>query len=446
MQTQYLTVSALNQYLKVKLENDPHLKKIYLKAEISNFKHHQTGHLYFSLKDEKSQLSAMMFSSNVRTLNFKPKDGDKVLVEGYISFYDVRGSVSIIATSISLDGVGDLYLKYEQLKKQFFELGYFDDSLKKPVPAFPKAIGVITSETGAVIQDIKTTVERRYLLTKIILYPAIVQGENSKNDLVRRIQQANLDNEVDVIILGRGGGSIEDLWSFNEAEVVVAIHQSKIPIITAIGHETDTTLSDYVSDLRAPTPTAAAELATPNTIDLINYIKEQSRLSSYYINEKLKNLSLSLLNLDERLSLSTPDKKLENIIDKQIDLKSKLNRNFKVYLSNLEYDLKLLMQKNTPPREKIVLYNNKITELTNKLNKNYETLTMVKTNKLNQVFEQIKGLNPLSIMSRGFALTKKNQKVVTTINDINIDDILDIELKDGKIQSRVLNKEVKENE
>ena len=204
------------------------------------------------------------------------KDGDKVLVEGYISVYEARGSYSISIYAMTLDGVGELFLKYEQLKKEFEALGYFDQSIKKKIPQYPKAIGVITSPTGAVIQDIKNTVSRRYLLTKIVLYTALVQGEGSKDTLVRQIRRANEDNEVDVIILGRGGGSIEDLWSFNEAEVVVAIYESKIPIITAIGHETDTTLSDYAGDLRAPTPTAAAELATPNVSDILEDLKEKN--------------------------------------------------------------------------------------------------------------------------------------------------------------------------
>jgi exodeoxyribonuclease VII large subunit len=290
MQQQYLTVTALTQYLKLKLENDPHLKKILLKGEISNFKAHSSGHFYFSLKDDKAQISAMMFSTYTKTLSFMPKDGDKVLVEGYISVYEARGSYSISIYAMTLDGIGELFLKYEQLKKEFEALGYFDQSIKKKIPQYPKAIGVITSPTGAVIQDIKNTVSRRYLLTKIVLYPALVQGEGSKDSLVRQIRRANEDNEVDVIILGRGGGSIEDLWSFNEAEVVVAIYESKIPIITAIGHETDTTLSDYAGDLRAPTPTAAAELATPNVSDILEDLKEKERLLNYYMNDKIRSL------------------------------------------------------------------------------------------------------------------------------------------------------------
>src|SRR5690606_4313658 len=230
-------------------------------------------------------------------------------------------------------------------RKMFEQMGYFDVQLKKSIPKFPKVIAVITSETGAVIQDIKTTISRRYLLASIELYPILVQGEGSKNDIVKTLARVNKDSLADVIILGRGGGSIEDLWSFNEAEVVVAIHQSKTPVITAIGHETDTTLADYVSDLRAPTPTAAAELVTPNVNDLLNEIKEKRRLLQYYISEKIKNMHQSLLNLDERLSVSSPKAKLEQEKKNVVHLNEKLNKHFISYLTDLNYKSNLLKQR-----------------------------------------------------------------------------------------------------
>src|SRR5690554_6613126 len=330
----YLSVSALTEYIKVKLENDNHLKRVFLKGEISNSTHHGSGHLYFSLKDEDAAISAMMFKTYASTLSFKPKAGDKVLVEGYISLYKARGTYSISIFSMTLDGIGELFLKYEQNRKMFQELGYFDESLKKPIPKFPKIIAVITSETGAVIQDIKTTISRRYLLAKIELYPILVQGEGSKDDIVRTLARVNKESQADVIILGRGGGSIEDLWSFNEAEVVVAIHQSKIPVITAIGHETDTTLADYVSDLRAPTPTAAAELATPNMTDILKEIKDKINLSYYYMAEKLKNYRQMMMNLDERLQLSSPVNKLETEKKQVVNLVNNLQYFYKNKLSD----------------------------------------------------------------------------------------------------------------
>ena len=365
---QYLTVSALTQYIKVKLENDQHLKKVLLKGEISNFKRHSSGHFYFSLKDDKASISVMMFQTYAKTIQFEPKEGDKVLVEGYISVYEARGTYSLSLYQMTLDGIGDLYLKYEKLKKEFEAMGYFSPDIKKPIPKFPKAIGVITSPTGAVIQDIKTTVSRRYLLTKVILYPVLVQGEGSKDDLVKKIRQANKDNLVDVIILGRGGGSIEDLWSFNEAEVVMAIYESKIPIITAIGHETDTTLSDYVSDLRAATPTAAAELATPNTVDLLNDIKEKRRLLDYYMFERMNRMRQQLLFLDERLQGMSPKTKL---IQEKRSLDQTLLRLNLIYSNQLKdrlYKTNLLKQKLISPEEKIEKYHQRFNDLSEKMN------------------------------------------------------------------------------
>jgi len=440
MQQQYLTVTALTQYLKLKLENDPHLKKILLKGEISNFKAHSSGHFYFSLKDDKAQISAMMFSTYTKTLSFMPKDGDKVLVEGYISVYEARGSYSISIYAMTLDGVGELFLKYEQLKKEFEALGYFDQSIKKKIPQYPKAIGVITSPTGAVIQDIKNTVSRRYLLTKIVLYPALVQGEGSKDSLVRQIRRANEDNEVDVIILGRGGGSIEDLWSFNEAEVVVAIYESKIPIITAIGHETDTTLSDYAGDLRAPTPTAAAELATPNVSDILEDLKEKERLLNYYMNDKIRSLQKELLNLDERLFVSNPKNKALQMKQTINQLDQRLQQGFKTYLSDLMYRTSLFGKSLVSPSDKIQRYKEKIKELSNNLKNQYIARYNSYQYKYQSLSDILEAKNPLSVMKRGFALTMKDKKVVTSIKDIYINDQIDIVYEDGSVITKVLEK------
>ncbi len=443
MQPQYLTVSALTLYLKAKLENDPHLKKVLLKGEISNFKRHSSGHFYFSLKDDKSSISAMMFSTYAKNILFEPKDGSQVLVEGYISLYEARGTYSISIYSMTLDGIGELYLKYEKLKNEFQAMGYFDQSIKKPIPKFPKAIGVITSETGAVIQDIKTTISRRYLLAKIILYPVLVQGEGSKDDIVKKIKQANKDKAVDVIILGRGGGSIEDLWSFNEAEVVVSIFESKIPIITAIGHETDTTLSDYVSDLRAPTPTAAAELATPNIFDLLNDIKEKERLLNYYITEKIKNLRQSLLHLDERLVVSSPKNKLELNYQMIDNLDQRLNRLYQTIIKDFTYQVNLLVQRLVSPKEKLIRYEEKLTNLEMNLHQNYRSNIHNQLTRFKEFSKLLEGMNPLKVMERGFALTTKQDKVITSIHDVVVDDIVDIQLIDGLMKTKVLDKEFK---
>ena len=276
---QYLSVTALTKYIKYKLEGDTHLKQIYLKGEISNLTKHSRGHYYFSLKDENAQIKAIMFSSATKSLAFDPKDGDKVLAYGAISVYEPSGSYSIQIYQMEPDGIGALYLAYEKLKEEMEEKGYFSQTRKKPIPKYPSAIGVITSPTGAAIRDIIHTIERRYPLTKLILYPALVQGDTAKESIRDQINKANQDSLVDVLIVGRGGGSIEDLWAFNERVVAEAIYASKIPIISAVGHETDFTISDFVSDLRAPTPTAAAELATPDKNTLMRTVETTDRKS-----------------------------------------------------------------------------------------------------------------------------------------------------------------------
>ncbi|MFA5692224.1 MAG: exodeoxyribonuclease VII large subunit [Acholeplasmataceae bacterium] len=440
MNQQYLSVTALNKYIKLKLENDQHLKKVLLKGEISNFKRHQSGHLYFAIKDENSQISAMMFRTYNQTLNFIPKEGDKVLVDGYISLYEVRGTYSISVVKMTLDGIGELYLKYEKLKEEFTKLGYFDEDIKKPIPKFPNAIGVITSKTGAVIEDIKTTVKRRYLLTKIILYPSAVQGENAKFDLVKQLNQANLENKVDVLIIGRGGGSIEDLWGFNEPEVIHAIYNSKIPIITAIGHETDTTLSDFAGDLRAPTPTAAAELATPDSKLLLEDIKVKMNQIVYYIDERIKKVKDQVLNLDNRLYVSSPKNKLKNIKDTLDKLKDNVLKSFNNKIQDKNYQINLLKKSLTNPKDKLTNLKVKYENYNQKLIKTYQSSILNKIYEFKTLNEKLKVLNPLSIMERGFSVTLKNEVIIKSIDDVNINDIIDVKLKDGILNTKILSK------
>ena len=264
MEERYLTVSALTKYIKYKFDHDHHLEEVLLEGEISNFKHHSRGHFYFTLKDQFASISVTMFSSFAKTVKFMPADGMKVFVKGNVTVYEPSGTYQINIKEMKSDGIGDLFLAFQKLKEQLAKEGLFDPSHKKALPRFPNCIGVITSPTGAAIRDIIRTVERRYPLTKVLLYPAIVQGESAKEDLVRQIKLANDQHLCDCLIVGRGGGSLEDLWAFNERIVAEAIYSSKIPIISAVGHEIDVTIADFVADIRAATPTAAAEIATPS--------------------------------------------------------------------------------------------------------------------------------------------------------------------------------------
>ena len=269
----YLSVSALTKYLKYKFDTDEHLRLVFLKGEISNFKAHSTGHLYFSIKDETSKINAIMFSRNASNLKFNPVDGTKVLIAGRVSVYEATGSYQIYVEEMLEDGVGNLYVAFEKLKEQLSKEGLFNEKFKKPIPSIPSRIGIITAPTGAAIKDILSTIKRRFPICETILFPSLVQGENAAADIVKNIELAD-QYGLDVLIVGRGGGAIEDLWPFNEEQVARAIFAANTPIISAVGHEIDFTISDFVADMRAPTPTGAAEMAVPNMVDLLKHINQ----------------------------------------------------------------------------------------------------------------------------------------------------------------------------
>ena len=281
VEERYLTVTALTKYIKYKFDHDYNLEEVLLEGEISNFRHNSRGHFYFTLKDENASISVIMFSSFAKTVKFEPKDGMKVFVKGNVSVYEPQGTYRLNVKEMKSDGVGDLYLAFQQLKSQLEKEGLFDPKYKKKLPMFPNTVGVITSPTGAAIRDIINTIGRRYPLTRVVLYPAIVQGDGAKDDIVKQIKLANEQNICDVLIVGRGGGSIEDLWAFNERIVAQAIFDSNIPIISAVGHEIDFTIADFVADMRAATPTAGAEIATPS----IDVLKENIKYNVDYMNK-----------------------------------------------------------------------------------------------------------------------------------------------------------------
>ncbi|RIO03641.1 exodeoxyribonuclease VII large subunit, partial [Mammaliicoccus sciuri] len=301
----YLSVTAITKYIKYKFDQDPHLLNVFIKGEISNFKRHSSGHLYFALKDDKGVLSAMMFKSSANQLSFNPKEGDQVLVEGRIGVYESRGAYQIYVQSMQLDGVGLLYEKFEALKKELAEKGYFDQAHKLSIPKYPKKIAVLTASTGAAIRDICSTLDKRYPLAEQVLMSTLVQGKGAKDNIINNIKEAD-SMGVDVIIVGRGGGSIEDLWSFNEREVVEAIYHCKTPVISAVGHETDTTLSDFVSDVRAATPTQAAVIATPDINALYQLISNARQYLTKHITQSIQQDKHKLKQLSSYYKLKTP--------------------------------------------------------------------------------------------------------------------------------------------
>ena len=420
MERRYITVTTLNKYLKNKFDTDPNIQTLGLKGEISNFKGHTRGHLYFTLKDEGSRINAVMFSTHASKLNFVPKDGMKVLVVGRVSVYEPTGGYQIYVNEMMSDGVGNLYLQFEELKKKLSNEGLFDERHKKKIPKFPKKIGIVTAPTGAAIRDILSTIKRRFPSTETILFPALVQGELAAPDIVKQIKRAD-EYDLDVLIVGRGGGSIEDLWAFNEEIVARAIYDAKTPIISAVGHEIDFTISDFVSDLRAPTPTGAAEMAVPNIIDVKNFINQLNiRLNKDIENiiefnkKRVDNLKTSYVLSNPLATFEIREQKLDTLID-NLNTKMKYIINLKIKkLDNIKKNYTL----NNPD------------SFLNNYNNTYELLL----NKLNL-------LNPLSVLSKGYSVVTKDMKAIKDIKDINIKDKLDIRLCKGKLNVIVEGKE-----
>ncbi|WP_309228286.1 exodeoxyribonuclease VII large subunit [Virgibacillus saliphilus] len=322
MRDNYLTVTALTKYIKRKFDTDAHLKNIWLKGEISNFKHHSRGHMYLTIKDDHTRIQAIMFAGNNRSLKFKPESGMNVLIQGDISVFEPYGQYQLYIQQMEPDGIGSLYLAFEQLKEKLHKQGVFDAVHKKKIPLYPEHIGVITSPTGAAIRDIITTIKRRYPIVKTTILPVLVQGSNAALSIKQAIELANEKAIFDVLIIGRGGGSIEELWSFNEALVAEAIFQSTIPIISAVGHETDVTISDYVADLRAPTPTGAAELAVPSQIELKDRINANEQSLTKEMNATITQCKNHLQRMRKSYAFRYPEQLLtqkEQELDKHVE-------------------------------------------------------------------------------------------------------------------------------
>ena len=421
MKDKYLTISAITRYLKAKFDVDENLQTVFLKGEISNFKAHTSGHFYFSLKDENSKINAIMFRSNASKVLFKPTDGMKVLVTGRISVYEAMGSYQIYVDEMLEDGVGNLYIAFEQLKKKLQAEGLFDSEHKRPIPKIPKMVGIITASTGAAIRDIMTTIRRRFPICETILFPTLVQGENAKDDIVRNIERAQ-EYDLDVLIVGRGGGSIEDLWPFNEEIVARAIYNSKIPVISAVGHEVDFTIADFVADLRAPTPTAAAELAVPNMSDLKKHIDQLSIRLNEAIYKKVNYLKLYLDSVKNSFVIKNPQIMFENKKQSLSLINDKLNELMVGKVDKYKNEFEKL-KKSYVLASPQLLYKDKIVEVKN-------------------IIDKLNLLNPLNILSRGYSVTFLNDKALKSVKKVKLNDILDVKLSDGSLKTKVL--EVKE--
>ena len=445
MEKRFLTVGALTKYIKRKFDADPHLHDCLVKGEISNFKQHSSGHMYFTLKDDKARILAVMFSSANRRMKFTPENGMKVLVRGDVTVYEGSGQYQIYVHDMQPDGVGDLYLAFEQLKEKLTKEGLFAVEHKKPIPKFPATVGVVTSPTGAALRDIITTIKRRYPIAKILILPALVQGDQAAPSITDAINQANEKKHgIDVLIVGRGGGSIEELWAFNEEIVARAIYGSTIPIISAVGHETDFTIADFVADLRAPTPTGAAELAVPHIDEWIERVLTKQTRIMRAMKEKVNLQSNKLERIEKSYAFRYPRRLYEQKLE-QLDRATELlvtnsQKLLAVKMTQLE-QLEKRISRNHPD-EKI----QKAKEEQNKKTKAlYRAMSIVLSNKqaeFKSTLSTLQALSPLKIMERGYSLTYNDKgNLVKSIQHVEVKDHVKITLADGTLNCQVVEKE-----
>ena len=432
----YLTVSDLNYYITQKFKNDPYLHKVFLQGELSNFRYRRNSHQYFSLKDEKSKINVVMFRSYFDKVKFKPEEGMKVYVTGYVSVYGPQGSYQFYAESMEPAGLGALYEQLKQLQRKLANEGLFDQKYKKPLPHFPDYIAVVTSASGAVIHDILVTVNRRFPHAEVDLFPAQVQGDSAADSLVSAMKQiAQFKDKYDVMIIGRGGGSLEDLWPFNEESVVRQVFAMKIPVISSVGHETDTTLCDLVADVRAATPTAAAEYATPNLADeLINIRQMQNSLVSSMQNTiRIRRDTLNRIN--NSVIMREPTRLYDEQAQTLDLLRDNLHNNMVRQLERRRQSYQLEKQRllAVSPGKKIAALLQQSDFYYQRLVANAKQCLQVKRNALSQTGQQLNDYSPLKTLDRGYAfVTDKQNKTVSSIAQVKIKDEVRLHFKDGQ--------------
>ncbi len=398
MEKKIYSITDISKYLKDLLANDPILHSLWITGEVSNFNHHNSGHMYFTLKDKNSSISSIMFRSHNRRLNFDVEDGMKVNVHGYVSIYEPRGTYQLYVDDLEPAGKGALYLAYEQLKTRLEKEGLFAEEYKTSIPILPKRIGIVTSPTGAAIRDILSVVRRRFSNVYVLIVPSLVQGDAASSQITNGIEYLNKRGDIDLIIVSRGGGSIEDLWAFNEENVARAIFKSSIPVISGVGHETDFTIADFTADLRAPTPSAAAELAISSRLELEKGLNNNHNRLINAINNKMENIRSRVKTVTEKRIFSHP----EDIFAEKTQILDDISRQIEW---NMEKSLNVY-------KERFKILNSKI-----------------------------ESLSPLKTLSRGYSITSKKETIVDNINNINIGDQIRTQIKDGQILSKVLETE-----
>ena len=442
----YLSVTTLTKYLKMKFDKDPYLERVYLTGQVSNFRKRPT-HQYFSLKDDRAVIQATIWSGIYQKLGFDLEEGMKINVIGRVQIYEPSGSYSIIIEKAEPDGVGALAIQFEQLKKKLSEEGIFQDRFKQAIPQFAKKIGVVTSRSGAVIQDIITTVSRRFPGVEIVLYPTKVQGEGAAEEIARNIVRANEREDLDVLIIGRGGGSIEDLWAFNEEIVVRSIFESRLPIISSVGHETDVTLADFVADKRAATPTAAAELATPVTkLDLLTYLKNQEKRMATAVKHTLSKKKEALRALSQSVIFRQPERLYDGYLQRldqlMLRLKQGLNGELVSHQQKVQGQIHCLEQ--LSPIVKLQRYQDRIQQLQKLMRSQMAVTYDTKVAEVKRLSEALLMLDTSRIVARGFAIVKKEDAVVSSAEDLKVNDQVMLIMRDGQVDLEVKDVKTKE--
>ena len=442
----YLSVTTLTKYLKMKFDKDPYLERVYLTGQVSNFRKRPT-HQYFSLKDDRAVIQATIWSGIYQKLGFDLEEGMKINVIGRVQVYEPSGSYSIIIEKAEPDGIGALAIQFEQLKKKLSEEGLFQERFKQAIPQFAKRIGVVTSRSGAVIQDIITTVSRRFPGVEIVLYPTKVQGEGAAEEIARNIARANEREDLDVLIIGRGGGSIEDLWAFNEEIVVRSIFESRLPIISSVGHETDVTLADFVADKRAATPTAAAELATPVTkLDLLTYLKNQEKRMATAVQNTLSKKKEVLRGLSQSVIFRQPERLYDGYLQRldQLMLRLKQGLNGELVRNQQKFQAQIHRLEQLSPNVKIQRYQDRIQQLQKLMRSQMAVIYDAKVAEVERLSEALLMLDTSRIVARGYAIVKKEDTVVSSANDLKKNDQVMLMMRDGQVDLEV--KDVKTEE
>lgn len=442
-QDKYLTVAAITKYIEKKFEVDPYMKQVFVRGEISNLKQPASGHLYFTVKDEFAMLRSVMFHKAVQKIGFVPEDGMNVLITGRIGVFTKAGRYQFYAENMEPDGVGALYIQLEQLKSQLEKEGLFAETHKKVLPSFPSKVAVVTSKTGAAVRDILTTIHRRMPSVEVIVYPTIVQGEKAAQKIVENIGKINQRNDIDVMIIGRGGGSLEELWAFNEEPVVRAVYDSDVPVISAVGHETDFALSDFSADVRAATPTAAAELAVPDYRDLEERLAERKYRLLAVTRQVLERKERSLEQLKQHLILNGPKHQLEQQMERTDYFSERLNNAFskQIFVKQTAFDRLNDRLHYYHPNKEIELQKEQMTLRLQALDKAMKQLLKDKQQSFFRQVDALEHLSPLSLLKRGFGVTYKENTLVKSVQELEVGDNIQVKMQGGQIEALITAKE-----